>query len=104
MIQKSRWSKVYESSEEELTDLLDAKGITAERWALEAYDQLEPRSHGEDTQLWCAEGSLSIVAGAQTISVQPGDTLRIPANLSYSATAGISGCGVYEALVPQAHI
>jgi len=94
---KYRWSKHYESAEEELTDILAAKKITAQRWTLDEMDTIEPTVHDFATQIWCAEGSVVYVVGNKRFSLQPGDTLEIPANLSYEATAGISGCVCYQA-------
>jgi mannose-6-phosphate isomerase-like protein (cupin superfamily) len=94
---KSRWSKVYESSEEELIDLLEALGVTADRLEFEAFHTIEPRHHDNDTRLWCAEGSAVFTVDSKSISMQPGDTLAIPSGTTYEAEAGISGCVYYQA-------
>lgn len=96
-IQKSRWSKVYESSEEELIDLLDAMNVSAERRNLEAGQPLELQNYHTKTRLWCAEGSIIIRDETSQVSLQPGDTLLVPANQSYEGDAGIAGCVFYSA-------
>lgn len=95
-LQKFRWSKVYESTEEELTDLLDAKGLTSERWDIEALAEPLTRQHPDDVTVWCAEGSLTLKHNGSAISMQPGDALRIPGTTEYIAVAGISGCVCYD--------
>ncbi len=97
-LQKFRWSKVYESSEEELLIFLQSRQITAERWAADAFQAIEQRQFGQDRTLWCAEGSLKLSTGGAITSVQPGDAVRIPANTSCDLTAGMSGCVCYDSL------
>jgi mannose-6-phosphate isomerase class I len=96
-MQKFRWSKVYESSEEELTDFLAARSITAERWSLDEFAAAEPRSFTQDMTLWCAEGSLSLRIAGKALSIQPGDGIHLPAETPFEITAGMSGCVCYEA-------
>jgi quercetin dioxygenase-like cupin family protein len=95
-LQKFRWSKVYESSEEELTDFLHARGITAERWHADELQKIEPKHADNDTTIWCAEGSLTIRVDGTAFSIQPGDALPIPSGALYEADAGISGCVCYQ--------
>jgi quercetin dioxygenase-like cupin family protein len=95
-LQKFRWSKVYESSEEELTAFLAARNIVAERWEAEAFNVFDKQQAENDITIWCAEGSLTITVDGQAISMQPGDGLPIPAARSYEMTVGISGCMCYQ--------
>jgi quercetin dioxygenase-like cupin family protein len=95
-VRKYRWSKHYESAEEELTNLLAARNIEAERWTANEMEVLDSRVFAEDHQLWCAEGSIIFTIEGQRVSIQPGDTLEIPANMPHDAIAGISGCVCYE--------
>lgn len=95
-IQKFRWSKVYESSEEELIELLDAMDIKAERQALEEFQVEKVTSPAQESRLWCAEGSMTIEHGSKQFSLQPGDGLVIPANSTYELEAGIAGCAIYQ--------
>lgn len=94
---KFRWSRVYESTEEELTALLTAKGVTAERWVAEEFHDFGEQLFDDDTTIYCAEGSLSFEIMGSTYAMQPGDGLKIPGNLSFTAKAGFSGCVCYEA-------
>ncbi len=93
-LQKFRWSKVYESSEEELTDFLESRNIIAERYAVDEFEEFSG-SFEYDVTFWCAEGSFKMQINEINYSMQPGDALRIPANNAYQATAGISGCSWY---------
>lgn len=95
IIQKFRWSKVYESSEEELIELLDAMGIYAERRAFDEFETAKITSPAQENRLWCAEGSMIVKHGSKNISIQPGDGLVIPANTDYELEAGIAGCAIY---------
>lgn len=94
---KFRWSKVYESSEEELVELLEAQGVKAERWHAEEFHDFGEQSFERDTTLWCADGSVVLTVAGQRISLQPGDGIRFPATYSFTAIAGMSGCTIYEA-------
>lgn len=94
-LQKFRWSRVYESSEEELIDFLSARNIIAQRKAEDEFAE----SYGSfvnDTTLWCADGSFTIQVNETKFSMQPGDAIRIVANTAYNAVAGMSGCVFYE--------
>lgn len=95
-LRKYRWSRAYESAEEELIQLLASKKITAERWAADPGEAFGPHSHAFDKQLWCAEGSIVITVGEQSITLQSGDALDLPANTIHQALAGFSGCALYE--------
>jgi quercetin dioxygenase-like cupin family protein len=95
-LRKYRWSKHYESAEEELTVLLAAKHITAERWAAEGMQVFASRTNTTDKRLWCAEGSIIFSVDGKRISLQPGDALEIPANTPHEAIVGMSGCVCYE--------
>lgn len=96
-LQKFRWSRVYESSEEELTDVLYVQDIQAARHHIEEFQVLETSAFDADTIMWCAEGSIIFDFGSERISLQAGDGLNIPANYGFTATAGISGCVYYQA-------
>ena len=94
-MQKFRWSRVYESSEEELVDFLRQRNITAERFVAESDHDPHSRTASTDQRLWCAEGSLSIQAKEQNISLQPGDGIRLEAQTNYTLQPGISGYVCY---------
>jgi quercetin dioxygenase-like cupin family protein len=96
-LRKYRWSRHYESAEEELLGMLDSKNIQAERWEAEEGQDIDLRALAEDTHLWCAEGSMVVHIDGKNISMQPGDTLDIPANTPHKATAGMTGVVCYEA-------
>jgi quercetin dioxygenase-like cupin family protein len=96
-LKKYRWSRDYESAEEELHTLFEAKKITAERWTAEEFQLFEPHTHEYDKKLWCAEGSIMFLVDGKRFSLQPGDALDLPANTMHEATAGITGCVCYEA-------
>lgn len=97
-LQKFRWSKVYESSEEELVELLAAQNVMAERWAAAEFHDFGAQNLQHDATIYCADGSLVIWSEGKKISLQPGDALRVPADVPFKATAGITGCVCYEAL------
>lgn len=95
-LQKYRWSRDYESAEEELAGFLATKSIIASRWAAIEYQEFSEHTHAYDKQLWCVEGSIQFIVGSQPFSIQPGDTLDIPAGTTHSAQAGFAGCVCYE--------
>lgn len=95
-LRKYRWSKAYESAEEELVALLAAKKITALRWAAEEDAILPEQVHPVDTQLWCAEGQFAVSVDDKMFSMQPGDTLDIPAHTPYLVAIRFGGCVCYQ--------
>ena len=99
-LKKYRWSRDYESAEEELHKFLDAKGYKTERWASTKHQVFPQTSPPHDVKLWCAEGSIFYSVSGQRFSLQPGDALDIPANSNFEAVAGISGCVCYEYHAP----
>lgn len=94
-MQKTRWSKVYESSEEELSAFLRSRNIQATRIVAEALTEQMQQVADIDSTIWCAEGSLVVRTDSGGISLQPGDTLYIDANITYDMHAGISGYVCY---------
>lgn len=101
-LKKYRWSRDYESSEEELMQFFISKKIEPVRWNGAEHEVYANHSHDYDKKLWCAEGSIKFVITSgkgvrdQIFSLQPGDALDIPAGTAHSALAGISGCVCYE--------
>jgi quercetin dioxygenase-like cupin family protein len=91
---KFRWSKVYESSEEELVALLKSHKIKGSRMHVEAGAEQSKQQAVRATTIWCAEGSLVTEINSTSASLQPGDALSIDADTSYSVSPGISG-GTY---------
>ncbi len=92
---KFRWSKVYESSEEELREYLAMRTIQANRFSTEESGE-SSKHHLEDAaRLWCAEGSLTLVIGTDSLSLQPGDGVRIAAGTDYELRAGLTGYVCY---------
>jgi mannose-6-phosphate isomerase class I len=94
-IQKIRWSKVYESSEEELMEFLSSRKLQATRIAAEASTEQLQQSSKTDTTIWCAEGSLTLRTDGSSISLQPGDAVRIAADTACDLHAGITGYVCY---------
>ena len=97
-LRKYRWSKVYESAEEELLELFKQRGVEATFWAGEDGQEVTDKAYAHDTRLWCAEGLVSCTIGDKTYSLQPGDVLDIPAGTTATLRVGFGGCGVYESL------
>jgi mannose-6-phosphate isomerase-like protein (cupin superfamily) len=95
-VRKYRWSRHYESAEEELTDILTRKHIDAERWALVEFAEVEEHSYSYDTTFWCAEGSVTFMVAGKDIPLQTGDALDVPIDTIFKATAGFTGCVCYE--------
>lgn len=102
-LRKYRWSKDYESNEEELQRLFESKKIAAERWKAGEFQSFPAHSHIYDKKLWCAEGSVRFTIADRQFSLQPGDALDLPAGTSHEALSGISGCVCYEAHDTTSH-
>ncbi|MET1033603.1 MAG: hypothetical protein ABWX94_03825 [Candidatus Saccharimonadales bacterium] len=95
-LQKFRWSKVYESNEEELIEWLAARSVTAKRLSVEAFDSSSFEGSNTETTIWCAEGSLTFRMGDSSLSIQAGDGLRIPISTPFSMDAGMVGYVLYQ--------
>lgn len=96
---KYRWSKVYESAEEELQDFLQVRNIAAERHDIEAYDEQAIRV-GNATRLWGVEGTASCTIDGKRYSIQPGDVLELPADCECVITTGLSNFAWYQSEGP----
>lgn len=94
-LKKFRWSQVYESSEEELINFLHDRNIAGVRIHAEAGPKQTEHLTKNESTIWCAEGSLRIQVDAHTLSLQPGDALRINAGSSYTIHPGITDCAYY---------
>lgn len=94
---KFRWSKDYESAEEELAELLAWRKINAKRWTASDNESMQNEPSVADMRIWCAEGSFVVTIDGKSISMQPGDGLDIPANTVYDIQTGIAGCICYQA-------
>jgi len=103
-VRKSRWSRVYESAEEELLELFGRRHIQATFWAGEDGQEITGRKYEHDTQLWCAEGLLSCTIAGKVYSLQPGDVLDIPAGTVCDIRVGFGGCGAYESATVDSYI
>jgi mannose-6-phosphate isomerase class I len=97
-LQKFRWSKVYESQEEELVRFMQARKLTGTRATLDQLEQSDQQQVEAGTTIWCAEGSFTLFAGTTSIAMQPGDALPISESTMMHMNAGISGCVYYETL------
>lgn len=92
-IKKLRWSKVYESSEEELLELFNSMSIDAKRFELDAFEDSSLEIDNSDITIWCAEGSFEL---NKSISMQPGDYAIIQGRSdSLLIASGIAGCAYY---------
>ncbi len=96
--QKTRWSKVYESSEEELVELLDSRAIIYERWQTAEFHDFGDQQFEHDTTFWCADGSIVFIIAGKRVSIQAGDAIRFFPQTRCSAIAGMAGCTIYESL------
>lgn len=96
-VRKFRWSKDYESAEEELVELLKWRGIEAARIIKEDGLVYSENTGSQHARLWCAEGSFMVLIDEQKISMQPGDTVEIPEQQTYQIHTGITGCIYYQA-------
>jgi hypothetical protein len=94
-LKKFRWSRVYESSEEELINLLKNRNISSTRTYQKSGEVQMGQINETNITIWCAEGSLRIESGSDNISLQPGDALRIDANINYSIYPGLTDCAYY---------
>lgn len=95
-VRKFRWSKDYESAEEELQEFFKKKNISAVQMQGHPGTQLDNQTHSKINRIWCAEGSFYVAVDNSQISMQPGDALEIPPNIPYSITAGITGYVCYR--------
>lgn len=95
-VKKARWSKVYESSEEELQDFLQSRGIQASRFAIDAFEQSAACELAAGATVFLAEGSATLTAQAKNYSMQPGDMLSISEAMPVTIAAGMTGCVYYE--------
>lgn len=92
---KFRWSRVYESSEEELLQFLNDRSIEAARMHLEELVKTDGTVAEADTTLFCVDGSMSVTINDQRIAAQAGDALKITSGQAYYIDSGFAGCTYY---------
>jgi len=93
-VRKFRWSKDYESAEEELIQLLERKSIQATRIHVEPHEKIfVPIAHSR--HVWCAEGSFTLKINTVQFSMQPGDALDILDQADVTGQSGMTGCAFY---------
>lgn len=92
---KYRWSKVYESAEEELQSFLQARNIAAERHSLDEYSEQAIPISG-NTRIWSVEGNASFMVDGRRYSMQPGDVLELPAGSKCAITTSLSNFAWYQ--------
>jgi mannose-6-phosphate isomerase class I len=95
MHKKFRWSKVYESSEEELVLFLQSRNLQARRINADSMTEAVQQTAESERTLWCAEGSLSVQQESTITPLQPGDAVRVATNAPYTLTPGIAGYVCY---------
>lgn len=93
---KYRWSKVYESAEEELVDFLASRGITAERHEIDSYDTHTLPKRATMSSIWGVEGTAIFLVNGVRFSIQPGDVLDIPPQAEATITTALSNFAWYE--------
>lgn len=96
-MRKFRWSKDYESAEEELQALLKWRKIETKRIIKAEKLEYSEKTDEQAVRLWCAEGSFMIQIDDQLISMQPGDAVDISPHHQFHIRTGISGCIYYQA-------
>ena len=94
-LQKFRWSRIYESTEEELLEFMASKDTTGERLHIDMLEEAAYKTAEAESTIWCAEGSLQVQIAGTTTPMQPGDGAKLPSNTDYTVNAGISGCVFY---------
>ena len=92
---KFRWSKDYESAEEELIELFQRKKIDAHRVHVDPHEEMQLTAIPLPVQLWLAEGSCALDVATRHYSMQPGDAIDLPHNTDVSGMSGMTGCAYY---------
>ena len=87
---------MYESAEEELIQLLQQKHIDAVRHEIDSYETVT-FSTTKPLTVWGAEGTSIFTIGDARISMQPGDTLDIPAGSECTIATSLSTFAWYQA-------
>ncbi len=92
---KYRWSKVYESAEEELIEFLGVRSIGAVRHDIEAYDE-QAVAVPTAIRIWGVEGTAAFMVNDKRFSIQPGDVLEVPAGSTCTVTTSLSNFAWYQ--------
>ena len=94
-LKKYRWSKVYESAEEELQEFLQARKITAQRYEIDAYSERTITTN-KHVRIWGVEGTAGFICDGTRYSMQPGDVLELPAGCNCTITTSLSDFAWYQ--------
>ncbi len=92
--------------ETELAARLRAEGLVPGTWGNGPGDVYALHRHGYDKVLVCAEGSITFGLGArsETMELQVGDRLDLPAGVDHDAVVGSAGVTCLEAHLPAGRL
>ena len=93
-----RWASAA-PSEKELAQILLDEGLSYYPWSNAPHDLYSPHLHTYDKIIYVVQGSISFILPEldQTITLQTGDRLELPANTLHSAAVGGQGVKCFEA-------
>lgn len=96
-----RWQGNEPATETEVKALVRQSGLAAWRWEGEPGKHYPPHHHPHTKTLWVARGAITFYINSETLNLEAGDKMILPANTRHEADAGPEGVVCFEA--PPVH-
>lgn len=98
-IQVIRWQEATEPQESTLRQHMQQEGLSPHSWSNGPGDTYAVHSHTYEKVLYCVHGSIrfDMSASGDSIDLNPGDCLILPARTPHSAVVGSQGVTCIEA-------
>jgi quercetin dioxygenase-like cupin family protein len=95
----TRWPKTELPDETELRRLFAAEDLHPYRWSNAPGDVYAPHAHSYHKVIYVVQGSITfgLPDQGESITLQPGDRLDLPAQVRHDATVGPAGVVCLEA-------
>lgn len=93
------WNSPESPTKNAIRRLLDDEGLTYYAWGNAPLDTYSAHTHPYNKVLYVSQGSITfyLPQTGQSVTLQPGDRLDLPAGTLHSATVGAQGVECYEA-------
>lgn len=93
------WASPQAPTKNAIRSLLDGEGLTYYPWGNDPLDTYSAHTHPYNKVIYVTQGSITfhLPQTGQSVTLQPGDRLELPAGTLHSAAVGVQGVECYEA-------
>ncbi len=94
-----RWPHKHPLPESEIVAFFEGRRLQAKRWSRGPGEDFEVHSHSYNKILFCVQGEITFTFPDlnEQVTLNPGDRLVLPFDISHGATVGPEGSACLEA-------